>query len=254
VAHPDDETLGAGALLARLPDAWILHATDGAPVDPSLRPEDLRARTRDEYARLRRDELLAALSVAGIPHDRAIGFGARDQEASFAMPALARWVESMLLEIAPDVVITHPYEGGHPDHDAVAFAAHAAIALLPARGIAAPALVEAASYHARGGEVAMLEFLPAPSAPVVWTTVLGDAERVRKLRMLACHASQRGVLAPFPTHAEHFRAAPAYAFLEAPHQGALRYEQLGWPLRGQRWRELARAAMYELGLTSGAYP
>src|SRR5690242_7329714 len=34
VAHPDDEAIGAGALLCGIPEATIVHVTDGAPADP----------------------------------------------------------------------------------------------------------------------------------------------------------------------------------------------------------------------------
>src|ERR1051325_102266 len=33
VAHPDDEAIGAGAVLRGLPDATVVHVTDGAPGD-----------------------------------------------------------------------------------------------------------------------------------------------------------------------------------------------------------------------------
>src|SRR3954466_11790845 len=33
IAHPDDEAIGAGGLLAGLPDAVVAHVTDGAPRD-----------------------------------------------------------------------------------------------------------------------------------------------------------------------------------------------------------------------------
>jgi len=33
VAHPDDETIGAGAMLASLDDVHVVHLTDGAPGD-----------------------------------------------------------------------------------------------------------------------------------------------------------------------------------------------------------------------------
>src|SRR6185295_8441914 len=36
VAHPDDEAIGAGALLAELPDAVVAHVTDGAPRDNAV--------------------------------------------------------------------------------------------------------------------------------------------------------------------------------------------------------------------------
>jgi N-acetylglucosamine malate deacetylase 2 len=33
VAHPDDETIGCGAILRRLPLVRLVHVTDGAPRD-----------------------------------------------------------------------------------------------------------------------------------------------------------------------------------------------------------------------------
>ena len=35
VAHPDDEVIGAGALLGHLRGVTILHVTDGSPRDPA---------------------------------------------------------------------------------------------------------------------------------------------------------------------------------------------------------------------------
>src|SRR5690242_14956296 len=79
-AHPDDEAIGAGGLLQRLPGASVVHVTDGAPRDPSFLPEGL-AKDRAEYAALRRDEAARALALAGIPADRVRSLGIVDQEA-----------------------------------------------------------------------------------------------------------------------------------------------------------------------------
>src|SRR6185437_9724842 len=51
-------------------------------------------------------------------------------------------------------VFTHAYEGGHPDHDAVAFAVHAACRLsdIP------PAIVEMPYYHRQDGRLITGEF------------------------------------------------------------------------------------------------
>jgi len=48
VAHPDDETVGAGALLDRLDDVVVVHVTDGAPRDlADARSAGWRARRSD---------------------------------------------------------------------------------------------------------------------------------------------------------------------------------------------------------------
>ncbi len=48
VAHPDDETIGAGALLARLRDVRVVHVTDGAPRDPQFFAQGFTG-SREEY-------------------------------------------------------------------------------------------------------------------------------------------------------------------------------------------------------------
>ena len=49
-------------------------------------------------------------------------------------------------------VLTHPYEGGHPDHDSVAFCVRAAVRLLARGGGGdAPEVAEMAFYHRRAG-------------------------------------------------------------------------------------------------------
>ena len=65
-AHPDDETLGAGAQLGRCDRLTLVHLTDGAPRDPWFHRQAGVA-TRADYARLRAAELETALEAAGAP-------------------------------------------------------------------------------------------------------------------------------------------------------------------------------------------
>src|SRR5205085_12576592 len=60
VAHPDDEAIGAGGLLAGLPDAVIAHVTDGAPRDERY-AQSKGFLTREEYARARRTAVVNAM-------------------------------------------------------------------------------------------------------------------------------------------------------------------------------------------------
>lgn len=246
VAHPDDETIGAGTRLPRLRDVAVVHVTDGAPRD--LR--DARAHghaTREAYAAARREELRAALALAGVAADAQLALGAVDQEASLALAELARRAAAILRERAAEVVLVHPYEGGHPDHDAAAFIAHAAAALLARDHVAPPALIEMAFYHASGAAATRGDFLPAPGRMAA-TVELSRPERDMKRRMRDCFVTQREVLAPFPLDRERFRVAPRYHFTAPPHAGALHYEWYDWGMTGARWRALARDAIAELAL------
>jgi LmbE family N-acetylglucosaminyl deacetylase len=242
VAHPDDEILAAGALIARLDDVTVAHVTDGAPRDRRFWPVGLDL-DRIGYAALRRAEAAAALERAGVPPGRIVGLGAVDQEAALELPRLVARVIALVEAVAPDVLITHAYEGGHPDHDASAFAVQAVVRVLGREGRRSPRLLEAACYHGAGG-FAPGRFLAAPGSPEV-RFALSPAEADRKRAMLACHASQSAVIAAFPVGDERVRAAPRHDFARPPHPGARWYEQLGFPARAEdlcaRFAACARA-------------
>jgi LmbE family N-acetylglucosaminyl deacetylase len=246
VAHPDDETLALGPLLPSLARAVFVYATDGAPRDPA----DARAAgfaDRATYAAARRAELEQMFRLAGIHPRQARYCGLTDREAVHALVWLARSLERVLAETRAELVLTHPYEGGHPDHDATAFAAHAACRRLAEEHHAAPALVEAPGYHWRDGRMLRGEFLPGAAAGGT-TRRLEPSERALKQRLLACFPSQESTLRPFPVDRLSFRPAPAYDFTRPPHAGPLLYERFGWGMTGRRWRRHARAALASLGL------
>jgi LmbE family N-acetylglucosaminyl deacetylase len=80
--------------------------------------------------------------------------------AGFATPLV-----EIFLEHQAEVVLSHPYEGGHPDHDATAFAVHAACRLMARRVGGSPRIVEFACYHAGEGSLRTGEFLPGSEVP-----------------------------------------------------------------------------------------
>jgi LmbE family N-acetylglucosaminyl deacetylase len=241
-AHADDETLGASALLARARGAAVLHLTDGAPRDPAFRAPAFRDSAAG-YARARRVEAVGALSLAGVGSERIASLGAVDQEAALALEPLARALARLLVRLRPARLVTHAYEGGHPDHDAAALVARAACSLLARSGRPAPRLYEMALYHGAPGRLVTFEFLPGCTARVL-TRRLGPADRRLKEEMLACYASQREVLAWFPPpEVERLRRAPAADFARAPHEGPLWYERMGFAMTAARWRALAARAL-----------
>lgn len=251
VAHPDDETVGAGGLLALAAaggplDVNVLHVTDGAPRTGGDAAAAGCADWR-EYAGLRRAELAKAMAAAGFPLERLQGFGHADQCAALHMAELTDRMRRKFLRCAPDVVLTHAYEGGHPDHDAVAFAVHNARELLDRQGRRAPTIVEMPFYHADGGEPVHQRFLPAEGT-VERTIRLSPELAATKRRMLDAFASQARTLAPFGADTERFRRARTPPFARPPHDGRLLYEEWGLGITGDRWRLLADEALRTLGL------
>lgn len=114
-AHPDDETLLAGALIPRLiADGNEVHLLCVAPGDDA----DLFSRMEQASAEL------------GIVNITSLRFSAADNVSytgtETRMPplaeapesAVAHLIEGRIAEIAPNIIITHSPDGdyGHPDH------------------------------------------------------------------------------------------------------------------------------------------
>lgn len=245
VAHPDDEVIGAGSRLPALRNFTTVHVTDGAPRNL----DDAHAAgfsNREAYTQARRAERAAALALAGHDAGAIYDLDIADQEASLHLATLALRLTDLLTELRADVVLTHPYEGGHPDHDATAFAVHAAAQLLRARDLS-PAIVEMASYHECDGVMTAGAF-PSDGYGDGTTVSLGQAARVLKQRMYDCYTTQQHVLTGFPIGTERFRSAPEYDFTAPPRTGTVYYDRFDWGMRGSRWRTLARDAIAQLGL------
>ena len=243
VAHPDDETVSAGGLLPRLRRSSLLCVTDGSPA--SL--DDARragCHSRRQYARLRAGELHRAASLVGIPPGRVTILGVADQQASLHVLKIAHQLVRRVQDLRPDLLITHAYEGGHPDHDATALAVHIMRALLQSQSVRLPELIEMASYHGAGGGMVTHTFLPQEDCPTLKMELSPDQQMLKR-RMMDSHASQQRVLAQFGLRHEAFRIAPRYDFSQPPHAGPLWYEHFDWGMTGPRWRELATVALSE---------
>lgn len=243
VAHPDDEVAFAGLCLAdRGTDVHLVHLTDGAPADPWF-ARQAGCDTREAYAALRQRELGEALGVLGLARAHRSALGARDQEAAAALPELTRALARVLEDTRPALVLTHAYEGGHPDHDAAAFASRAAIELARRAGAPVPALAEFAGYRAGEGRTLTTELLPRGLEARTLVRSPGADELERKRRALDRFRSQRDVLRRLAWDREQLRPAPVEDFGAPPHPGTLHFEQHGWALDGAGFRgHVARAA------------
>jgi N-acetylglucosamine malate deacetylase 2 len=250
-AHPDDETIGASAALYRLPDVTVAYLTDGAPRDTRLRSPHVNG-SRDFYACVRAEEAASALAIAGVPASRIVFLGGVDQEAIAEAPRLLEGFLDVIRRCQPSVVITHPYEGGHPDHDTAALIAQLALPIMSGEAVAVPALLEMTSYHGRDGRRASGEFLPtnARGSYESVTLSLTPEERTMKARMFGSYVSQWHILSEFPLEPERLRAAPVYDFSRPPHDGQLWYEYLNWPTTNALWREAAKKLLERYGHVS----
>ncbi len=244
VAHPDDEIIGAGARLPRLRDATILHVTDGSPTDLA---DTLRAgcAARSDYAALRRRELESVLAVVGMKPYRAHCLDVPDLQASLRLVEISRRLADIFAELQCEVALTHPYEGGHPDHDATAFCVHTACRILERSRVRPPLIVEMASCFVENGRRVTGSFLSQDDEATI-VRELHPTEQALKRHLLNTSSSQWQALRDFRVDREVFRVAPDYDFVRPPHPGRLYYELSRWGMTGVQWRSLAVDALREL--------
>ncbi|MDR7275610.1 PIG-L deacetylase family protein [Catenuloplanes atrovinosus] len=129
--HPDDETFGCGALIARARAAGspvtVAVATDGARSTASARlsPAGL--------ARLRTGELHAACAALGVTDVLQLGFP--DGGLTDRRDALTTRLRGLYRDLRPEYVLLPCRQDAHPDHRALH---EAALAAGPPRALAYP--------------------------------------------------------------------------------------------------------------------
>jgi LmbE family N-acetylglucosaminyl deacetylase len=157
---------------------------------------------------------------------------------------LSERVLAFVQQAQPEIVLTHAYEGGHPDHDSVAFACHMARRLC--RDAASCfCLCEFAGYHAGCGGMEIYAFLPSEHSQYAYR--LSADERELKMAMIKSFTTQQRTLQPFVRpEVERFRVAPEYDFTCPPHEGKLWYENFNWGTDGVTWRKMASQTLSEI--------
>jgi N-acetyl-1-D-myo-inositol-2-amino-2-deoxy-alpha-D-glucopyranoside deacetylase len=161
-AHPDDEAIATGGVLARYAEEGIRTAVVtctggelGEIVGAGMDPDELRPR----LAAVRKEELGRSLQILGAGEPRLLGYrdsgmlgtaGNADPASFWAAPfdeAVGRLV-GHLRQVRPDVLVTYDAFGnyGHPDH----VQAHR-VAVCAAEACALPALYPEAgpAWHVR---------------------------------------------------------------------------------------------------------
>ncbi|WNG14158.1 PIG-L deacetylase family protein [Cystobacter fuscus] len=236
-AHPDDAVRGASWLLRRSPHAYVVHVTPGTP---------------EAHDQLLEQASFEALSLAGLGPERLLSLGTRERMASQELATLTECLVALLKALRPTLLVVHPYEGGHPDHDAAAFISHAAVALLVRGGRTPPSLLEMAVPACGHPAPHPSGFQSAWDDRPVATVALSAEDRALKQRMLACQASHGWDSRSASSAPEHYRLAPRYDFTRPPRAGRLLYDVPTPGMTAVRWRRLARRALEQLKLTEAS--
>jgi LmbE family N-acetylglucosaminyl deacetylase len=182
-AHPDDETLAVGGLLAQLAmrhaHVRLVWATDGEASHPGSR-SPLAARLA-ETRRAETDAAMAELGLSDAPRTR---LGLPDSEVALHAETLLDRLRPL---VPPDASVLAPWSGdAHPDHDACGRAA---------RALEAATGVVVLEYPVWTWVWAVPDDPRVPWEQASCVPIEGSAAR-RKARAVACHASQVRPIGP----------------------------------------------------------
>ena len=206
--------------------------TDGGPT--VARPWYTRVlHSRTRYAGKRLAEFRAASRIAGVRYTREMK-GIQDQLLYQCLEQAAGFLAEYIVQYRPDAILSHAFEGGHPDHDCCAFLAHWA-----GRKFSLPVWEMPLYYR------------PTPTSPLVYQQFLcsyGNEIKLvpepdkllRKTMMLSEHRSQAAVISKFDKTREVFRPQPAYDFSVNPNPALLTFAvcdniAIGSVLESFRW-------------------
>jgi N-acetylglucosamine malate deacetylase 2 len=207
VAHPDDESIGAGLLLQRLRHAYIVFCADG----PSWWPPDwLIYGLPHKRAQLRNQEAHRAIGITGKNH--CIQFlGYPDGWLITHLEDAYRALADLLRAWQPQHVVTHAFEGGHEDHDACSFLASQLSKVFDFQVWEMPLYYRDAST---GAIIRQTFTSDDPDSEII--IPVSESELKVKRAMLSAHKSQRAIVAGFDPAIERFRPQPVYDYSRVP--------------------------------------
>ncbi len=218
-AHPDDEAIGTGGILARYADEGVrtvlVTCTNGELGDApgGVKPGE-PGHDEDVVVRLRRQELEASCDVLGVSHLELLGYhdsgmegwAQNESPGSFwrtPVTAAAARLAELIRHYEPQVVVTYDEHGfyGHPDHIQANRVTHAALdecgspAKLYYTAVARSRLRAFGEMLAEAGidgPPAEVQENPDFGTPdeLITTTIDCAAVAGRKYASLAAHASQ----------------------------------------------------------------
>ena len=143
-AHPDDETLGFGGVLARYASEGVQTFLVTATLGERGRYLDHRFGSADHpgpaaLAGIRERELRAAASALGIHEVTVLGYEDQGLDRAHEAGAVAR-IAAEIRRVRPQVVLTFAPDGayGHPDHIAISQLTTAAVVAAVDPGFDAP--------------------------------------------------------------------------------------------------------------------
>jgi LmbE family N-acetylglucosaminyl deacetylase len=230
-AHPDDEALGASALLSRnSTTSEIVFVSDGMPAkktDPEYYPPYTKfPEFGDAYKKYRQKEAQNSMTCLGISPDKIHFLDYPDSGLINFIEDVVKSIEKLITENSFENLYTHAYEGGHIDHDLVCFAVWKAVQNTKN---SVKQIFEIPLYHFENGEYN--HNMPLTSQKhIAQNLVLTKEETRKKFLAISSYISQREDTQYFDKQSpeyqiQHSPKSGIQKFQKQPHTGRLQYEK-----------------------------
>ena len=237
LAHPDDESLGVGGVLARYSaegvETSLVTATRGEGGRYRGVKEGPGYPGRQELGRIREQELRAAARTLGVSDLQILGYPDGGLDRVDPVEAAAR-IAGHVRRIRPHVVLTFPPDGsyGHPDHVAISQVTTAAMVVAADPNNVTSGDLRAAAPHA----VSKLYYLVSTERSITeyqaatrrLSVTVGGVERFAQAwpdwlvsTVIDTRAHWKTVLKAVSCHESHVTAYEALAGLPPDRQEAL---------------------------------
>jgi N-acetylglucosamine malate deacetylase 2 len=202
VAHPDDESIGLGTYFQLCRKAHLLFLTSDQVGQSKVIVEGESAVAHSVR------ELEAEAAVRLVPNVAIVGFERFPNRALCDhLPQAAGRIETTLRHVGASFLLTHAFEGGHPDHDCCSFLANRVSRLVNIPVIEFPVY--------SGGPRSIVQGFS--DAEGVIRLIPTDTQRSLKDAMFRAHASQSSVMRRFSaSRDECFREQPLYDYYVPP--------------------------------------
>lgn len=211
-AHQDDEVDVVGKIVTDLRKGvevhcvWVTDGSHGGPAD------------------LREKESRAVMKLLGVPEENLHFLGFEDQNAQRFLLEISQKLIEIARYLEPAEIMSHAYEGGNIDHDAVAF-----VSSLAAKDVKS-LHYEFPDSNIYQGKTQLCRFLPDGKSPTLYTRLDKELYRL-KMKTMKMYPSQATSLSTYDlamdkkelkTKGEPYRVVPEYDFT-APPAAELRY-------------------------------
>lgn len=211
--HPDDIEFSTGRLILRRKgrNIYTICISDGRKGQEGTAVK--KVISEEDYSKLREKESYRALKEFNIDFNNIFFMGLPDQDI-VSNPYIIDKLFMLFRKIKPDYILIPPWEGAHPDHDAVHL-----FCVMAAKNynINFSRIIEYGSYNNYNGEFSVQEFIPKDTVQQKFIPTKNEQKKwFSIMKLFKSQLNQQKDYIPKSTF-ENFRVLPKYDYKKLPY-------------------------------------